>query len=1734
MAPRPGKRKRDEEFPLSRQDSTKQPTQSSLLRNTTEEVSFPRGGGSVLSPLEIKQVSNEAAADALFGTSSEERSAKRNKLSKGRSTHDLDDDKDNDGGGGNIDYIDSVEGKPTHLIRHLAFSNLKVGSILLGQISSISKSNLYISLPDGFVGRVDLAHISDPFTEILEELDREMEEEEEEEGNEGDGEEEYDSSDDEGERASAAKGRVELPNLHDFCQVGQWLRCAVVANTALDRSGKPSRGQRKHRIELTIEPSVVNRFTEEDLTKSAVVQCSVKSIEDHGAILDTGVKGITGFISKNDVPNFSDLRPGAVFLGSVTKRSGRTVNVSMKFHAKKGKITQVSSVEAALPGQVVDLLCERITDNGISGKVFGLIPAVIPSSQLRMFNGDKLKEKYSVGSNILCRIIGALQNREGENVLLLSTSSHILRLEKTLKALETLKEFPIGYIFESTKVLGTDSGYLYLALDEERIGKAHKSQLKKLEMNDNFRARVLGYDSMDCMFVLSIDPAVVDAKYLRPRDIPIGELLSRCEITDVSSKRIELRICNGQFTAVVPPLHMADFKLFYPERKFKIGSKVKGRVIAVDRRGHIFVTLKKSLVELDPEETPIVSTYDIAKTVKEEGQKTLATVERFRPGGCIITFFGEVRGFLPNAEISEVYVRRPEDHLRLGQTVTVKLLQVIPETSRVLATCKLSQTSSTEQVDAIESLIPGRTVIEVHVVEKTKDSLIVETKDSNLRGVIYVGHLSDSKLDENRAAIKKVSIGSTLKGLVIDKDERTRVFNLTLKKSLIEDAEKGTLPTSYEEIQGLSSTTPLHGYVKSVTEKGIFVAFNGKFVGLVLPSYAVESRDVDITKAFYTNQSVTAYLLRTDDAKQRFLLTLRDTSKLSVGKGSAIEDIKAVDPSVRNYRDFTLGRVVEGRIKSVKQNQLNVVLADHLYGRVDISEIFDSFDEISNKQEPLTKFKKGETIRARIIGMHDVKTRKFLPMAGNVSKGDILELSMRKQAVTGKKYKVTSLTDIKSGENLVGYVNNHGKDMMWLTISPLVRARIDKFNLIGSEKDFDNNIEEVYPLGSAVDVKVLDIDLEHAVVKVTSTSHLVKDITDIRVGDKLPASIVKISDSYVLLDLGNGLTGISFITDALDDFSISLKDAFREKLHKIVPSTVLSVDMEDKKINLSLRGKDPATKLVTSHSQLKPGEIVNAIVKNVTDKGIFVYLSRDLQAFIPISKLSDSYLKEWKKFFRPMQHVIGKVVQCDADDRILLTLRESEINGELKVLKTYDDIKVGDVFDGFVKNVTDFGVFIKLENTNNVSGLAHKSEISDEVPDDITSLFGPGDRVKAIVIKKNPDKKQLSLSLKASHFSKTSKNSTVKSEGEEEDAGEVQFAADYSDSDVEIGDAKDEVRNEMPAKPSSSLGLSAEFDWTAGILDQAQESDSSDSEEEVDFTVPKKHKHKRNGPKLSEDKTIDINTRAPESASDFERLIIGNPNSSVVWMNYMAFQLQLSEIDKAREIAERALKTINFREEAEKLNIWIAMLNLENTFGTPETLDEVFRRACQYMDSYTIHSKLLTIFQMSEKLEQAEDLFKVTAKKFGSEKVSIWVSWGDFLLSHGRREEVATVLSNALKALPKRSHIDVVRRFALLEFSKGEAEKGRSLFEGLLADAPKRIDIWNVYIDQEIKFGEKSKVEDLFERVITKKITRKQAKFFFSKWLEYEESKGDEKGAEYVKALAMEYVEKHGMAKGET
>jgi rRNA biogenesis protein RRP5 len=63
------------------------------------------------------------------------------------------------------------------------------------------------------------------------------------------------------------------------------------------------------------------------------------------------------------------------------------------------------------------------------------------------------------------------------------------------------------------------------------------------------------------------------------------------------------------------------------------------------------------------------------------------------------------------------------------------------------------------------------------------------------------------------------------------------------------------------------------------------------------------------------------------------------------------------------------------------------------------------------------------------------------------------------------------------------------------------------------------------------------------------------------------------------------------------------------------------------------------------------------------------------------------------------------------------------------------------------------------------------------------------------------------------------------------------------------------------------------------------------------------------------------NKQLPNSV---DRLVLASPDNSIVWLQYMAYHLQATEIKKVRAVARRAVRTINFMEKKEKLNVWIA------------------------------------------------------------------------------------------------------------------------------------------------------------------------------------------------------------------
>lgn len=122
-------------------------------------------------------------------------------------------------------------------------------------------------------------------------------------------------------------------------------------------------------------------------------------------------------------------------------------------------------------------------------------------------------------------------------------------------------------------------------------------------------------------------------------------------------------------------------------------------------------------------------------------------------------------------------------------------------------------------------------------------------------------------------------------------------------------------------------------------------------------------------------------------------------------------------------------------------------------------------------------------------------------------------------------------------------------------------------------------------------------------------------------------------------------------------------------------------------------------------------------------------------------------------------------------------------------------------------------------------------------------------------------------------------------------------------------------------------------------------------------------------------------------------------------------------------------------------------------------------------------------------------------------------------------EKVKEVLSRALQALPLKHRAELRMRYGLMEYRAGEVEAARAQFELLLADNRKRGDLWNVYIDAEIKHTrDANHVRGLFERILSFKHNLNQMQSIFKRYLAFEEKLGDSTTQQQVSEKAHKYV----------
>ncbi|KAL1302373.1 hypothetical protein AAFC00_002776 [Neodothiora populina] len=1783
------------------EDKEKKPVESSLLQD--EDRAFPRGGASVLTPLEHKQIKLQAERDVLF-----EQAGKKKPKNEGDVFSD-------DDGGAEDAAADSAapakkkrktknkknagpdSGAPKIKVQSLSYKNIAVGTMLLGQVTAITSRDVVLALPNNLTGFVPITAVSERVNQKIESLLAQAENEKEERDDDDDDDDDDDI------------------DLNSLFHIGQYLR-ATVTSTADDSTSNGLRKNKK-RLELSVDPKAANNgLTMADAVLHATIQASVRSVEDHGLVMDLGLddQDVKGFVSKKELGKawgeIEKVGEGAVMLCVVTGKSDKVIKLAPD-NARIGDInkqylSEAPTVDAFLPGTAVDLLITENGHGGVAGKIMGMLDAT--ADIVHCGGGgrvDSIAATFKIGSKVKARITCTFHSSEEKKVGV-SFLDHI----KTLKVLSPATEKKASQL-QASAIIGEatvnqvePSMGLFLTLPQTsnpafaHISRVSDTKIDALEettgkykIGSTHKARILGFNPVDGIYNVSLEPKVIDQPFLSIDDVQVGTLVKGVvEKLILGAKGVTgvlVRLADG-IDALVPDMHMSDVRLQHPEKKFREGFPVTGRVLTVDLdKKQIRLTLKKTLVN---SEAKIWKSYDQINV----GDEAPGTIINLKPNGAVVQFYGRIRAWLPVAEMSEAYISDPSQHFRLGQTVNVHALDVDAEEQDLKVSCKDRSAFGKTEEAAWTEIKEGQ-IVSVTVTEVTSESVMADLDGSAIKSTIRLHQLSDGSESKARSVLKQIRVGQKLQDLVVlEKFARRHLLILSNKPGLVKAAKAGSLVTKFKDLR---AGQEVDGFVRNITPDGIFVEFAAALVGFMPKTQVSLDKLAQPAFGMKKDQSISARVLSVDAQQQRFVLTQREAEKKDETKRPATNEavINAVDGVSTSIADFTLGKETKARIVSVKETQLNVLLGDNLQGRIDVSECFSNIEDIKNRKRPLQQFKPKQVLSVRVLGIHDARNHRFLPISHRQSKIPVFELTAKSNADLKSDADVLTLDKLEVGSGWIAYVNNIGDNHVWANITPNVRGRIDLLDL-SSDVSLLSDINKNFPVGSALKVTVKNVDINNGRLDLTATTgaSAPKALSDLTVGQIIAGKVTKVSERALTVQLGESLSGIVTLTEMSDDYTQA--NPSQHSRNEIVLVCVVAIDAPNKRVFLSVRPSRVLSsslpvedREITTIPQLEVNDVVRGFVKAVTDKGVIVNLGPRVDAFVRISDISDQFVKEWKSAVEIDQLVKGKILAVDASlNHVQMSLKTSHVDKNYTPPNSFGDLKMGDIVTAKVRKVEEFGVFLDVDNTQpRVSGLCHRTQIADAKVEDVKKLYEPGDAVKAKVLHIDREKRRISFGLKASYFRNADDSDEEMEDDEESDGGAaVDEDVEAEDSDEEMGgidlsnvrdaeesgedDSADESSasdDEEVPKKSASGGLSTSgFDWS-GSLGANKDDAASDTEAE---TAPSK-KRKRKA-QIVEDRTGDLDAHGPQSVADFERLLLTSPSDSALWIQYMAFQLQLSEVQKAREIGARALRTIHLREQDEKLNVWIALLNLEVAYGDGDRVEEVFKNACSMQDPYTIHARLASIYTQAGKLKEADDVFEkmMNKKDFRAAHPEMWENYAAFLFTNlNAPARARALLPRALQSLPSREHRSVTSRFAALEFksANGDAERGRTVFEGLLAEWPKWTQGWDQLVDLERSLltsesatAEKEpadvvapRIRRLYERMSAQKMKKRRAKFVFKKWLEFEESleglststaagKKSKKAsssttgavqsqAERVKALAREYVERQQSSK---
>lgn len=677
------------------------------------------------------------------------------------------------------------------------------------------------------------------------------------------------------------------------------------------------------------------------------------------------------------------------------------------------------------------------------------------------------------------------------------------------------------------------------------------------------------------------------------------------------------------------------------------------------------------------------------------------------------------------------------------------------------------------------------------------------------------------------------------------------------------------------------------------------------------------------------------------------------------------------------------------------------------------------------------------------------------------------------------------------------------------------------------------------------------------------------------VGKNIRGFVRAISKSGCFVSIGTFTVARILLSNLADDFTTEPEKKF--PAGTLVSGKISFVDATDSsKVQMSLRkrkrqalkGEDAGqpsgkkAKKSASAADLVEGSIVKAIVKRIEKFGAIV----ELPAYGGASALLHKSEGDQDRV------VTDPWAEWNIGQALTVVSLEAGADGKCRVgsKRCYfeaaglDEDTVDELIETNSRKLSegelpDTAVVEKTADSNEKAG---DDDTAMEAVDGSASDTGEGKDGSVQFEKKKGSVVAKSTSAVDDEGMKASSSSSSLDGSDESDKSE-----DESEDESEADDEKTGAT--LPIGPGFDFEDGGDAGNAPGGADSGSDSAGGDSGSDADNDeadgggskkVRKSSREKREKKRAKEAAEREIRDRenvlatrpdTPETAEDFERLLMGKPNASEVWIRYMAFRVSLSQFEKARAIAERALETVALSEELERVNIWIAYINLEaSCVGDSDKMSaselrnraaavfRVFDRACKRVtDVQDLHLQVAAALREPHP-ELSSEILQRALKTF-KHSTDVWCSVGKSQFTSGKLEAGRQTLERALLSLEKKQHVQVIMKFAQFEYRYGSSERGRTVFSSLTANFPKRLDLWSVYLDMEtsryqaaVKEGDEeeltaavSSVRLLFERCATLDFSTKKTKFIFKRWLNFETMTGDKDAQAIVRSKARSYVE---------